>query len=510
MKLSKRLIHFSFGVVGGVAALLAVAAFQLATRPALLYGQEAPSGGAASKIERKNRAPISREILRVAIPKPLEAKLQNGLKVLILEDHRFPTVSVQLHIAGAGALFEPPDLPGLADVTAQMLREGTKERTSKQLAEEIERLGATIGAGSGFGSTDTVLSASGLSENFDAWFGLTVDVLLNPTFPAEELGRLKQQWQAHLRQQRSAPNFLVRERFNRAVFGKHPAAVITATPRSVDAFTPELLSKWHRDTYAPQNAILAIAGDVHARQLIVKLEQWFARWQKSGFEPVLPADPIPAAERKVYLVDRPSSVQTTVALGNIAIDRRSEDYIPMVVLNYVVGGGPAARLFLNLREEKGYTYGVYSDFTAVQYPGPWSAGGNMRTEVTANALTEFFNEIGRIRDEKVSEAELTAARRAITASFALSLEQPARILNFAVTREIYRLPDDYWETYPAKIMKVSAEDVQRVARKYLNPDAMQLVAVGDGRRIHAALEKYGTVEMYDSSGNPVPMASQVQ
>jgi predicted Zn-dependent peptidase len=509
MKLSKASSN-SFGVVCWAAALFAVAALQFATRPLLLYGQEARSSAAASKVERKNRAPISREILRVVIPKPVEAKLQNGLKVLILEDHRFPTVSVQLHIAGAGALFEPPDLPGLADVTAQMLREGTKERTSRQLAEEIERLGATIGAGSGFGSTEMVLSASGLSENFDGWFGLTVDVLLNPTFPAEELARLKQQLQAYLRQQRSAPNFLVRERFNQAVFGKHPAAVITATAQSVHAFTPELLSKWHRDSYAPQNAILAIAGDVQGSQLIPKLEQWFAPWQKSGFKPALPANPLPSAQRKVYLVDRPSSVQTTVALGNIAIDRRSDDYIPMVVMNYILGGGPAARLFLNLREEKGYTYGVYSDFTAVQYPGPWSAGGNMRTEVTANALTEFFNEIRRIRDEKVSEAELTAARRAITASFALSLEQPARILNFAVTREIYHLPADYWESYPAKIMQVSADDVQRVARKYLNPDAMQLVAVGDGRRIYAALEKYGPVEMYDSSGNPVPVSTQAQ
>ncbi|HEX9147241.1 MAG TPA: insulinase family protein, partial [Candidatus Binatia bacterium] len=154
-----------------------------------------------------------------------------------------------------------------------------------------------------------------------------------------------------------------------------------------------------------------------------------------------------------------------------------------------------------------YTYGVYSSFTAVQYPGPWSAGGNMRTEVTGNALTEFFNEIRRIRDEKATEAELVAARRAITASFALSLEQPSRILNFAVAREIYQLPDDYWESYPAKIMLVTAEDVQRVARKYLDPDTMQLVAVGDGHKIRAALEKYGPIEMYDSSGNSVPVSS---
>ena len=507
MKLSRFSIHYSLRIIYCLIAVWAVAGFQLTIGLAFLYGQESPSTSVVNKVERKNKAPISQDILRVTIPKPVEAKLQNGVRVLILEDHRFPTVSVQLHIAGAGALFEPPDLPGLADVTAQMLREGTKGRTSKQLAEDIERLGATVGAASGFGSTDAVLSASGLSENFDAWFALTVDVLLNPTFPAEELARIKQHLQAQLRQQRAAPNFLVRERFNRAVFGNHPAAVITATPQSVDSFTPELLTKWHRESYVPQNAILAIAGDVRASQLIPKLDQWFARWQESGFKPTLPANPVPTQARKVYLVERPQSVQTTIALGNIAIDRRSSDYIPMVVLNYILGGGPAARLFLNLREEKGYTYGVYSSFTAVQYPGPWSAGGNMRTEVTGNALTEFFNEIRRIRDEKVTEAELVAARRAITASFALSLEQPSRILNFAVAREIYQLPDDYWESYPAKIMLVTAEDVQRVARKYLNPDTMQLVAVGDGHKIRAALEKYGPIEMYDSSGNSVPVSS---
>ncbi|MGE5302131.1 MAG: M16 family metallopeptidase [Alphaproteobacteria bacterium] len=506
MRLSRLATRYSRRIILGLIAACTVAGLQLAIGTPFLYGQEAASKSVGSKVERKNRAPISREILRVTIPKPVATRLQNGVRALILEDHRFPTVSVQLHIAGAGALFEPPDLPGLADVTAQMLREGTKGRTSKQLAEEIEGLGATLGAGSGFGSTDAVLSASGLSENFDAWFGLTLDVLLNPTFPAEELAKLKQRLQAQLRQQRAAPNFLVRERFNRAVFGSHPAAVIAATPQSIDLFTPEILARWHREHYAPQNAILAIAGDVRAPQLIPKLEKWFARWQQNGFKPNLPSNPVPAQAKKVFLVDRPESVQTAIALGNIAIDRRSTDYMPMLVLNYILGGGPAARLFLNLREEKGYTYGVYSNFTAVEYPGPWSAGGSMRTEVTGNALTEFFNEIRRIRDEEVTEAELTAAQRAITAGFALSLEQPSRILNFAVTREIYRLPDDYWESYPAKIMMVTAEDVQRVARKYLDPDTMQLVAVGDGRKIRAALEKYGPVEVYDSSGNPAPVS----
>jgi zinc protease len=190
-------------------------------------------------------------------------------------------------------------------------------------------------------------------------------------------------------------------------------------------------------------------------------------------------------------------------MGNIAIDRRHPDYIPVVVMNTIVGGGGSARLFLNLREEKGYTYGAYSGFTAVEYPGPWSAGADVRTEVTEGALTEFFNEIRRIRETQVSEGELAATKRAVVAGFALALEQPARLLGFALTRKFYNLPDDYWETYPAKVAAVSADDVRRVARKYLDPQTIQIVAVGDARKIKPVLEKFGKVEIYDSDGKPI-------
>jgi zinc protease len=462
----------------------------------------------ASKVERKNKAPLSRDVLRVNLPKPVEAKLENGLTVLILEDHRTPSVFVQLHISGAGALFEPPSMTGLANVTAQMLREGTQSRNSVQIAEEIDRLGATLGAGGSFGSSQVVLNASGLSDNFDSWFALAVDILLNPSFPAEELQKLKQRQRAQLRQQRSAPNFLLNERFHRAVYRDHPAAIVSPTSESLEALTREALVQWHRERYAPQNALLAIAGDVRARELIPRLEKWFAGWQRKDVKRPWPANPVAATSRKAYLVHRPNSVQTTVALGNIAIDRRSSDYVPMVVMNYILGGGSSGRLFLNLREEKGYTYGVYSDFTALRYPGPWRAGGNMRTEVTAGALVEFFNEIRRIRDQTVPPAELEDGKRAIAARFALSLEQPTTILGLAVSRVQFRLPDDYWDTYPDKIMAVTAEDVQRVARKYLDPDALQIVAVGDGLKIQSVLEPYGPVEVYDSSGKLTSIPKQ--
>lgn len=481
---------------------LGLLALLVLTAPPSLQSQ-GPAGAPVSKVERKNRAPVSRQILRVKLPRPVEAKLKNGLTVLILEDHRAPYINLQLHIGGAGSLFEPADSAGLANATAVMLREGTKTRSSVELAEAIDRLGAAIGAGSSFGAPDTVLSASGLSDNFDAWLDIFVDVLLHPSFPADELEKLKQRQRAQLREQRSSSRFLISERFNRAVYGDHPAANVAPTSASIDRFTRERLERWHRERYVPQDAILGIAGDVRAKAMVAKLEKRLAEWTRSRAKEAWPLDPAPAKTSRVLLVNRPNSVQTTLALGNIAIDRRSPDYPAMVVMNYVIGGGVSSRLFLNLREEKGYTYGVYSDFSALRYPGPWRAGGNMRTEVTEGALAEFFREVRRIRDERVPAAELEASKRAIVASFALSLEQPTRVLGFAMTRKEYGFPSDYWDTYPVKIMAVTADDVQRVARKYLNPDALQLVVVGDANKIKAVLQQYGKVEVFDSNGAPV-------
>lgn len=206
------------------------------------------------------------------------------------------------------------------------------------------------------------------------------------------------------------------------------------------------------------------------------------------------------ASKKIYLVDRPNSVQTTITMGNIAIDRRSPDYVAMVVMNRIVGGGPAARLFINLREEKGYTYGAYSSFTALKYPGPWSAGGDVRTEVTEGAMTEFLKEIRRIREEPVPQAELQEGKQSIVANFALSLEQPTQLLNYAITSQLYGLPDDYWDTYPARLMAVTADDVRRVARTYTDPESIQVVTVGDASKIKSVLEQFGPVEVYSTEG----------
>ncbi len=453
-----------------------------------------------SAVERKNLAPVSKDILKVSLPRPIERKLSNGLTVLIVEDHRLPLISLQFNIGGAGPVYDPSDLPGLANVTAQMLREGTTSRKSLQIAEESELLGASVSAGSGYGSSAATVSASGLSDNFDKWFALATDVLLNPSFPADELGRLKQRIKVQLRQQRASANFLSNERFSRAVYGTHPAAIVTTTEAAIDALTPEKLAQWHREKYLPQNAVLGVAGDVHSTDLIAELEKALAPWKKTDAAEVLPPNPRPASERKVMLVNRPNSVQTSLVIGNIAIDRRDPDYIPLVVANHVFGGGITGRLSLNLREAKGYTYGIGSGLSALKWPGPWRTVTAVRSEVTEGAMTEFFQEIKRFRDELTPEKELDEAKRAIVASFALSLEDPDQVLGYYIVRSIYKFPADYWDSYAAKVMAVTPADIQRVVRKYLNPDAFQVVAVGDASKIKEPMEKFGTVEVYDTEG----------
>jgi len=447
-----------------------------------------------------NRAPVSKEVLKVKLPKAVEMKLENGLTVLILEDHRLPVVSMNLELRSAGALREPAEMTGLASVTASMLREGAGSHNSRQIAETLDRLAASIGASAGQGGVGTSFTMSGMTENFDKWFPLGVEILLHPTFPADEWAKLKQRQLIGLRTQRTSPQFLSRERFNKAVYGSHPAAIVSATTASLEAITPEAMKKWHDERYVPQDAILGIAGDVTPAQIMPKLKAAFAEWKKTELKPATVPASSPAAEKNVLIVNRAGSVQTNLMMGNIAIDRRNPDYPALLVMNQVLGGGSTARLFNNLREDKGYTYGAYSSLSAGEFAGPWEASSEVRTDVTEGAMREFFNEFARIRDQKVPATELEEKKRSVVARFALSLESPQTVLNFAITRKVYGLPEDYWDNYPAQISAVTPDDVQRVARKYLNLDNIQIVAVGDATKIKPVLEKYGKVTVYDVDG----------
>jgi zinc protease len=469
--------------------------------------QTGPAGQSVVGADIKGRAPVNKDVLKVNLPKAQEATLSNGLRVVLLENHRVPTFTMQMVVL-SGGLSDPANYRGLAQFTAALLREGTATRKSKDIAEQIDTLGATLNASGGLSSFTTTVTTAGLIENFDPSLDIFQDVVRNPKFPQEEVDKYKQRQLAQLQFQRSLPQFLAAERFQRAVYGEHPAGMIVPPVESIKRIASADLTGFHSTYYRPNNAILTIVGDITLKALMPKLEKAFGDWQKGD----VPQTKIPAAPdqgaMKIQLIDRPGSVQTFLQLGNLGIERTNQDYFATLVMNQILGGGPAARLFLNLREKNGYTYGAYSSFGGSKFRGTVVSSSEVRTDVTEGAMREFMYELKRIREEKVNAAELENAKHAIVGGFALSLEQPNALLQNIVTQKLYDLPADYWDTYPQHVMVITAEDIQRVADKYVDLGHLQIIAVGDASKTRDILRKYGTVEVYDADGKLIPGGGQ--
>ena len=450
----------------------------------------------------KGRAPVSNTVLNVKLPRPAEADLPNGAHLMVLEDHRVPQIVFQILIPGAGGYFDPADLPGLASITATMMREGAAGRSTTQIAEQLERTAASVNVGTSLSSLDASVSGSALTDTFDDTLKLAADILLTPTFPDEELARYKERTRTSLLQQRTSPNFLASEMFARVVYGAHPAARISLSLPALDKVTRAQLVEVHRTRYVPDHAGVAISGDITMAAARAAVERTLANWKKGATAVAKAEDPPPIGASKIYFVARPNSVQTNIIVGTQAIDRLSPDYDRVMVMNSVIGGGPTGRLFVILREEKGYTYGAYSNVSALRFRGNWSANTEVRTQVTDDALRDLMAEIKRLRDEPVADKELQDKKRGMVASFALSLESPQAVLNNHITRWIYKLPVDYWDRYPERVAAVTAAQVLETAKKYLDPARLQIVIVGDPK-IGDLLKAYGTVETYDVDGKRI-------
>lgn len=499
MRITKKLSITSVALI--LIALVSSLAFAQAGAPAQ---QPQTTKGAVIK----GKAPVNKEVLRVKLPRAEEASLPNGLRVVLLRSTKVPTFNMQMVVL-SGGLSDKPDYRGLATSTAALVREGTAKRSSKDIAEQVDALGATLTANSGLSSFTTNVSAAGLVENLDQTLELFADVVRNPTFPQGEVDKYKTRLLAQLQFQRSIPQFLALEQFQRAIYGtSHPASFIVAPAASIQKLTSKDLADFHSTYYRPNNAILAIVGDVTMKEIMPKLEKAFGDWQKGD----VPAATIPPAPEqsasRIVLIDRPGSVQTVLQLGTLGIERTSPDYFAVLMANRVLGGGPSGRLFLNLREDKGYTYGAYSSFGGSRFKGTWVSSSEVRTDVTEGAMKEFMFELNRLRDDKVPAEELENAKRAIVGSFALSLEQPQSLLQNIITQKLYNLPADYWDTYPQKVAAITADEVQRVAQKYIDLGHLQVVAVGDASKAREILAKYGKVEVYDAEGKPVAGPTQ--
>jgi zinc protease len=480
------------------AAILVVSALAVTSAQAPVTQGMSPTKG----VVVKGKAPVNDAVLKVTLPKAQEADLPNGAHLIVLEDHRVPQVSIQVQIRGAGGYYDPADMPGLASVTASMLSEGTRTRTSQEIATALDRLAASASANASAASEIASLYVSTMTEHLDQVLDIASDMLLNPTFPEQELARYKAWTKGNLQQQRAQPGFVAIEAYNRVVFGPHPAGRMM-TPAALDAITRDAVVNFYTTRYAPDDAIIAVVGDVTLADIRKRIETRLAAWTKKGNLQLGVADPPAMGPARVTVVDRPGSVQTNLIVGTQMIDRTSPDYDVLRLADQVIGGGPTGRLFLNLREDKGYTYGAYSRMTTLRYRGDWSASAEVRTDVTEPALGEMMKELTRMRDERIPDKELADKKRAMVASFALSLETPGAILSNYITSYIYKLPADYWDKYPARVMAITQDQVQAAARKYLDPSRLQIVAVGDGKKIAEPLRKFGAVEVFDTEGKAI-------
>ena len=472
----------------------------IALLSSVVFGQvpaQAPQSTKGAVI--KGKAPVNKNILKVQLPKAQEATLKNGLKVVLLESHKIPTFTMQMVVL-SGGLSDPADYRGLASSTASLIREGTAKRSSKEISEQIDAIGASIFSNSGLSSMTSTVTVGGLVENMDQILDIFADVVRNPSFPQDEINKYKTRTLTNLQVQRTSPQFLAQEQFSKAIYGDHPAGLVSTPAESIKKLTTADMAKFHSTYYRPNNAILTVVGDVTMKSILPAIEKAFGDWQKAEV-PATTIPPAPAqSAAKIFLIDRPNSVQTVLQLGTLGIERTSPDYFAVLLADRVLGGGPSGRLFLNLREDKGYTYGAYSGFGGSKFRGTWVSSSEVRTDVTEGAMKEFMYELNRLRDEPVSAEELENAKRAIVGSFALSLETPQSLLGNIVTQKLYNLPADYWDTYPQKVAAITAADVQRVAQKYIDKEHLQVVAVGDASKAKEILARYGTVQVYDADG----------
>ena len=424
--------------------------------------------------------------------------MSNGLSLVVVEDSRLPLVSYRLAFRVGGA-FDPPTLPGLTDLLAGLLPEGTTKRTSREIADEVARMGASLSAGAN--SDYTIVAASALASFNDPVLDMIAEVILEPSFPEHEVELAKQNTKESLRQQRAQPSFLASEMVARVMFGDHPYSIVSPTPESIDRSTRDEFVKFHRAKLVPNSAVFIVVGDVRYEEIVNRVESLFSTWER-GEQLVadFPAPPV-RTKRTGYLIDRPGSAQSNIVIANSGITRTNPDYFPLLLMHTVLGANASSRLFMNLREEKGYTYGAYSNLDARRSAGTFRATAEVRTPVTGDSLKEFFYELERIGNSPVSEKEIADAKAYLTGVFPIRLETQEGLTDQLVQIKMLNMPSDYLETYRDRVQAVTVEEIQRVAAKYIRPDEAALIVVGDGASVLEQMQPYcEDIETYNTAG----------
>jgi len=420
-------------------------------------------------------------------PKPLPARsvdfppyqiktLANGLQVLVVLHHEQPSVSFRL-LVRAGAVQEPADKPGVASFVASLLNQGTPTMSAQQIANAIESAGGIIGVGSG--NELSFVSGAVIKDKTDLMLGLASDLVQHPAFSTEEIERQRSQAVSSLKVSYDDPEYLANLVFDRLVFGFHPyGRPNEGTPESIARITRDDLVAYHRAWFVPNNALLAIVGDLTAEEAFAAAEKAFGSWQRRDLAEIKATDP-PPPTRRIVVIDRPGSAQTEIRVGQMAVSRTHPDFLAVDLAIRILGGEGANRLFGVLRSERGLTYGASAAFHTYKNGGDFVAETDTRSPATGEALRLIVDEVGRLQREPVGRAELEGAQDFLAGNFPLTIETPSAIAQQVLAHMFYGLDLSEIETYRDRVMKVTPADIQRVARQFLKPDQLSIVLVGD-------------------------------
>ena len=465
---------------------------------------QAGTGGESINVDEpwRNQEPRPGQARPLQLATPVSAKLANGLTLILSERHGLPIVAANV-VLRTGSDANPLDKPGMANFVAAMLDEGTAKRNALQIADDVARLGASLGTSSSMDAT--TISSRSLTKNFPATLEILSDVVLNPSFPAEEIERQRASRLAGLVQQRDNPAQVAAQVTAAALYGpKHPYGYSeVGTEASVKVLSKADMEAFWKQNFVPNNAALVVAGDISMDQLKALAEKTMGSWQTgTPAQAALGAPTTTTA--KVVVVDKPGSPQTQVRVAGIGAPRSSPDFRPMQVMNLALGGLFSSRINMNLREQHGYTYGASSQFSFRRAAGPFQVASGVRTDVTGPAVSEIFKEVRGMVETPVSEDELKKAKDSLSNSLPGAFESSANAVNNFSNVFIYDLGLDYYTSYAAQVNAVTAEQTLAAAKKYLLPNSMIVIAVGDKAKIEPQLKKLnlGAIETRDTEGRP--------
>ncbi|MDH5627300.1 MAG: insulinase family protein, partial [Candidatus Krumholzibacteria bacterium] len=455
----------------------------------------------ASALAAKQEPPAPEPMKKMSFPAYSEMKLKNGLEVVVVEHHEQPVASLWLAFR-AGSTLDPEGKSSLASFTGTLLNKGTRSRDSKALAEWIESVGGSVNVN--VDEDDTVIAISLLSEYLPTAYEYLADIVLNPTFPEDELSEERKRAITGIEFEKSDPNAMADRHFHGVVYGKHPYA-IRPTTDTVEDVSREDVVAFHARNYVPNNALLFVVGDVKDKQVKKDAEKYFGSWKAGTPDKPQYAAPPERTAKNISLYHRPGSVQTNVYIGHLGLKPTDPDWPAVTVANRVLGGGASGRLFMNIREDKGWTYGAYSNWTKPLDAGYFRATANVRTEVTDSSLTEMLAEITRIVDQPVDADELESAKSYLVGNFPTTIETPSQIAAQIGQVKLLGLDKSYLENYRKYIATVTAADAQAAMQKHLHPDRLAVVLVGDATEIKDKVEPIASVALYDIEGNAISL-----